>query len=76
MKTQFLTINDLGAYKESYALSNYLWGILNECVDWNNKCYDRKIISKEQYIHIRRKLESLPREINQLIKYTNLKLKY
>lgn len=125
MKTHFLSIDSLGAYRESYALSNYVWNIIiywnyfekdtlgkqfaraidsvsaniaegfgrfskkdkirfyyyslgsvYECIDWNNKCSERNIITHEQYIHIKNKLEILPREINQLIKYTNLKLKY
>jgi len=125
METNFMSLENYGAYRISFALSNYIWnmiikmnyfekdtvgkqfaravdsisaniaegfgrfskkdkirfyyyslGSVYECIDWNKKCYERSIISHEQFIHISRNLESLPREINQLIKYTNLKLKY
>jgi four helix bundle protein len=54
-----------------YSLASVL-----ECKDWNNKCYHRSIIKKEEYDYIKIRLDKLPREINQLIQYTNKKLKY
>ncbi len=120
-----MSVENYGAYKVSYELSNFVWNIIihwsyfekdtlgkqfaraidsisaniaegfgrfskkdkirfyyyslgsvYECIDWNNKCFERTIISKDEYIHIKNRLDNLPREINQLIKYTNLKLKY
>lgn len=125
METKFMSVENYGAYKVSYELSNFVWNIIihwsyfekdtlgkqfaraidsisaniaegfgrfskkdkirfyyyslgsvYECIDWNNKCFERTIISKDEYIHIKNRLDNLPREINQLIKYTNLKLKY
>ncbi len=35
----------------------------------------RKLISEKEYNHIFKELDKLPKELNQLIKYTNLKLK-
>ena len=54
-----------------YSLASVL-----ECKDWNHKCYQRAIIKKEEYDYIQIRLDKLPREINQLIQYTNKKLKY
>ena len=54
-----------------YSLSSVL-----ECKDWNNKCHERTIISDERYNYIKDRLDRLPKEINQLIQYTNQKLKY
>jgi four helix bundle protein len=62
--------------KDKIRFYYYSLGSVNECKDWNNKCFERSIISPEQYNHIKAKLERLPKEINQLIQYTNAKLKY
>ncbi len=62
--------------KDKIRFYYYSLGSVHECINWNNKCYKRSIITHEEYIHIKSKLDKLPREINQLIKYTNLKLKY
>lgn len=62
--------------KDKIRFYYYSLGSVHECINGNNKCYKRSIITHEEYIHIKSKLDKLPREINQLIKYTNLKLKY
>jgi len=46
-----------------------------ECLDWTQKAYIRKLMTKSEYEHIMSNLKSMPLEINQLIKFTNLKLK-
>ena len=46
-----------------------------ECFDWNEKSKVRKLISKKDYDYIFKELAELPKEINQLIHYTNTKLK-
>ena len=61
--------------KDKIRFYYYSLGSVYECIDWNNKCSERNTISQEEHAHIKKVLESLPREINQLIKYTNLKLK-
>ena len=50
------------------------YGSLTESSDWNKKSYQRKLCTKEQYDYIHQRLETLPREIHQLIKFTNEKL--
>lgn len=50
-------------------------GSVWESIDWTNKSLERKIISVDQHNYIIGELEKLPKEINQLISYTNSKLK-
>ena len=120
-----MSVENYGAYRISFALSNYIWNIIihrkyfekdtvgkqfvraidsvsaniaegfgryhkkdkskfyyyslgsvYECIDWNNKCVKREIISQSEYTLIKDELDKLPREINQLIKHTKLKLKF
>jgi four helix bundle protein len=52
----------------------YSFGSLKESLDWNEKAKIRKLLTQEQYIHIFKELDKLPKSIHQLIKYTNLKL--
>lgn len=53
----------------------YSFGSTKESLDWNEKSKHRKLISQEQYRYILLELQSLPREIHQLIKFTKEKLK-
>jgi len=46
-----------------------------ESLDWTQKAKVRGLITKTEYGHIYDELSALPLEINQLIKFTNLKLK-
>lgn len=55
-------------YKISY-------GSITEALDWNQKAKERGLLTDAQYSYILKELKALPKEINQLIKYTNLKLK-
>jgi len=50
-------------------------GSLKESLDWNEKSKHRNLIPEEIYFDIFNELNTLPLEINQLIKYTNLSLK-
>ncbi len=50
-------------------------GSLKESLDWNEKSRQRNLIPDEVYSDIFNELNTLPLEINQLIKYTNLSLK-
>lgn len=50
-------------------------GSVKECFDWNEKAKYRKLLSSQDYHHIFEELEQLPKEIHQLIKFTNIKLK-
>lgn len=53
----------------------YSFGSVKEGFDWNEKSKYRKLLTQEQYLHILTELNELPREIHQLIKFTNEKLK-
>ncbi len=50
-------------------------GSLKESFDWNEKSKIRNLIDEAEYDVILRSLSELPRFINQLINYTNEKLK-
>lgn len=60
--------------KDKICFYRYSYGSIKESFDWNEKAYKRSLVSKEQYDHIFKELDKLPMLINQLIKYTNLKL--
>lgn len=60
--------------KDKIKFYYYSHGSLKESCDWNEKAKTRKLITNEQYGYILQKLQSLPKEINQLIQFTNLKL--
>ena len=50
-------------------------GSIKESLDWNEKAKVRKLLKKEDYEYILKELQELPKEINELIKFTNEKLK-
>ena len=51
------------------------FGSIFESLDWTQKAKERNLLTTEQYNYILNELKILQLEINQLIKYTNLKLK-
>jgi len=51
------------------------YGSVNETLDWNEKANIRKLLKEEEYNYILEELKKLPKSINQLIQYTNQKLK-
>ena len=53
----------------------YAMGSEKESFDWNEKSKIRKLLTNEQYSHISQELNALPKEINQLIKFTRDRLK-
>ena len=53
----------------------YSFGSVQEGLDWNEKSKTRELLTNEQYQHILNELQNLPKEIHQLIKFTNDKLK-
>jgi len=53
----------------------YSRGSALEASDWNNKAIKRNLLTLDQFNHIDHELKRLPFEINNLIKYTNEKLK-
>lgn len=61
--------------KDKIKFYYYSFGSVKECLDWNEKARVRKLIDNETYTKIFSILEILPKEIHQLIKFTNEKLK-
>ena len=52
----------------------YSFGSVKESLDWNEKSKERNLLTVEQYSYILKELQGLPKEIHQLIKFTNEKL--
>lgn len=50
------------------------FGSIKESFDWNEKSRIRKLLTTEEYRQILNELIDLPKEIHNLIKYTNEKL--
>ena len=84
--TQFVTAIDsisanlaegFGRYgkKDKVKFYYYSFGSVKEGLDWNEKSKIRKLLTDEQYKHILSELQILPKEIHQLIKFTNDRLK-
>lgn len=65
-----------GRYSKKDKIKFYYYGFgsVKESWDWNEKSKIRKLLTKEQYEYILNELNFLPKEIHQLIKYTNIKL--
>lgn len=61
--------------KDKVKFYYYSLGSVKECSDWCNKARIRNLISEDVYNKINSVFERLPREIHQLIKFTNEKLK-
>lgn len=61
--------------KDKVKFYYYSFGSAKESLDWNEKSKHRKLLTKEQYTHILSELQELPKEIHQLIKFTNDRLK-
>lgn len=62
--------------KEKIHFYRYSYGSMEEVKDWTRKAIVRDLLKEEEKIIIMKSLEELPKAINQLIKYTNEKLKY
>ena len=61
--------------KDKIHFYRYSFGSLKESKSWIDKSYQRNLLTNEQYNDINSVLELLPKEINSLIKYTNINLK-
>ena len=60
--------------KDKINFYRYSNGSVKESFDWNEKAKIRNLINKDDYQHILGELQKLPKEINQLVKITNIKL--
>ncbi len=62
--------------KDKIKFYNYSHGSVKEVEDWTTKCSMRGIFAAEQYEHVLKEVRILPKEINQLIVFTNMRLKF
>jgi len=60
--------------KDKIKFYRYSQGSIKECLDWNEKSKNRKLLTDKQYQHILKELQKLPQEINHFIQFTNQKL--
>ena len=60
--------------KDKILFYRYAKGSVFESLDWNEKSRVRNLINTEQYNYIFSELQKLPKQINELISYTNTKL--
>jgi len=61
--------------KDKIHFYRYSFGSLKESFDWNEKAKVRKLLNKKQYEYIFGELNKMPKALNQLIYFTNTKLK-
>lgn len=61
--------------KDKINFYRYSFSSIKEALDWNEKARTRNLLSQQDYQYIFGELIRLPKLVNQLIKYTNLKLK-
>lgn len=60
--------------KDKIKFYRYSFGSAKESLDWNEKSKIRGLLKIEEYNYIFNELNKIPKEINSLIKYTNIKL--
>jgi four helix bundle protein len=61
--------------KDKIKFYYYSYGSVKECVDWCDKALARDLITPEIHNRLSFTLNTLPREIHQLIKFTDERLK-
>lgn len=61
--------------KDKIKFYHYARASASECVDWLEKSAQRKLIDDTSYQFLKEELEKIPKSINALIKYTDVKLK-
>lgn len=61
--------------KDKIKFYYYSFGSVKESCDWTEKSKRRNLINDVQYKYILNELQTLPKEIHQLIQFTNEKLK-
>ncbi len=60
--------------KDKINFYRYSYGSIKESCDWNEKSRIRKLLKQQEYDYIIERLTELPREINNLIKFTKERL--
>jgi len=61
--------------KDKIRFYNISYGSISESLDWTQKAKERSLLKNEEYEHILKELNELPKEINHLINFTENKLK-
>ena len=61
--------------KDKINFYRYSYGSIKEALDRNEKAKKRRLIQGGEYDYIFQELQKLPKLVNQLIQYTNQKLK-
>jgi four helix bundle protein len=61
--------------KDKIKFYYYSFGSLKESTDWCNKARARMLISEDEYNVISKCIQELPKDIHQLIKFTDERLK-
>jgi four helix bundle protein len=62
--------------KDKINFYKYSYGSMEETKDWLRKATVRKLITEGEKTEFLKSLEQMPKAINQLIQYTNEKLKH
>jgi len=60
--------------KDKVKFYYYSLGSVKECTDWLNKAKIRNLLPDELFLSLNDMIERLPREVHQLIKFTNERL--
>ncbi len=60
--------------KDKISFYRYSYGSIKESLDWNEKSKHRGLLNPVEYQHILQELNTLPIEINNLIRFTKEKL--
>ncbi len=60
--------------KDKIKFYRYSQGSIKESFDWNEKSKVRMLLNNEEYNYILNELQKLPKELNQLISFTDQKL--
>ncbi|BAU54131.1 four helix bundle protein [Mucilaginibacter gotjawali] len=61
--------------KDKIKFYYYSLGSVKECTDWLNKAKIRNLVSEQLFAELNELMEKLPRDIHQLIKFTDDHLK-
>jgi len=62
--------------KDKIKCYRYSFGSLKESENWTKKAIAREFLTLDDLIFVQERSVQLPKQINQLIRYTNTKLKY
>ncbi|MFQ5448362.1 MAG: four helix bundle protein [Saprospiraceae bacterium] len=62
--------------KEKIHFYRYSFGSMEESRDWTRKASERNLLQADEIEHIVGELDKLPKAINQLIQFTEQKLKF